>query len=372
MQNDKIAKAKAGLILDQPFFASILLSMPLIEDKTVPTFGTDGDTIYYNPDFLASLSLQEVTFTLAHEVLHCVFQHMMRRETRNHNRWNIAADYVINDLLQKEKIGVMPQGGLIDSRLVAKGNGTAEGVYSLLPDETEQKGPGEQGGAMDKVMDAGIDEATINQKSAEMKVRVIQAQNAAKMCGKMSAGMERLVKELTKTQTDWRTLLRRFLSERAKIDLSFAKPKRRFLAEDIYLPSLTGEKLGCVAVAVDCSGSINERVLSAFESEIRGIFEDTNPAKIKIIYFDSEVLRVQDIEADGEFKLTPIGGGGTAFSPIFDLLAKEMEAPTACVVLTDLECNDFGPAPSYPVLWASTEENSHAPFGEVITLKGDF
>lgn len=370
--SDVLAKAKAGLILDQPFFASILLSLPLIKDESIPTFATNGDEIRYNPKFLDSLTLPEVTFVLAHETMHCVFQHMHRREDRTPKRWNVAGDYVINDLLHKENVGIMPSVGLLDPKLVQDGGGTAEGVYKLLPDESEIPETGDEGGSLDTVSDAGKDEAEIAQKQAEMKVKIIQAKNAAKMMGKLSAGVERWVDEAVKTQNDWRSLLRRFLSERAKVDLSYAKPKRRFLSEDMIIPSLIGERLGVIAVAVDCSGSINTEVLNAFEAEIKAIFEDTRPTEIKIVYFDSEVLRVDTVLENDEVKLKPIGGGGTAFSPIFECLNDLETVPTACVVLTDLCCNDFGDVPPYPVLWATTDACDKVPFGEIVELKGEF
>lgn len=381
-----IAKAKAGLILDQPFFASILLSMPMVEDASVPTMATDGDSISFNPQWVATLSLSEVTFVLAHETLHCVFQHMLRLGNKNHNKWNIAADYVINDLLVNERIGTMPQGGLLDAALVKQGKGTAEGVYNLLPKDAEDKKPGQKGGSMDEMVQPGqtpstkgqpgkpggqpVDAATLAKKESEMRVKVLQAKNAAKMQGKLSAGLERLVQDVVRTETDWRAVLRRFFSERAKTDLSYARPKRRFLAEDIYLPSLTGEKLGAVVIAVDCSGSINAALLGAFEKEIKGIMQDTAPSEIKVMYFDSKVLKTDTYEQDAEISLKPVGGGGTAFSPIFEAIAALDSVPTACVILTDLMCNDFGDAPGCPVLWASTERRYQpVPFGEVIVLK---
>lgn len=364
---NNIAKAKADLIIRQPFFATILLGLKMSEDATIPTMATDGESIRFNSEWTNALTLPEVVFVLAHETLHCVFQHMHRRENRNANRWNIAADYVINDLLVREGIGKMPSVGLLDAALVAQGNGTTEGVYNLLPKETEEKGAGCNGGALDQVTDASNDPATNSQKEAEMRVKIVQAKNAAKMAGKMSAGLERLVGDLVKTRTDWKTILRRFLTERAKTDLSYARPKRRFLAEDIYLPSLVGEKAGPVVVAIDCSGSVSADLLNQFQGEISVIVEDSKPSALKVVYFDSKVLKIEDMDPDAPIGLKPLGGGGTRFSPIFETLDALDEQPLAVVVLTDLQCDDFGPCPAYPVLWASTDLED-APFGEVVKI----
>lgn len=368
MKHLTLAKARAGLILDQPFFASILLGLPLVEDSTVKTFATDGDSIFFNPQWLETLALPEVTFVLAHETLHCVFQHMHRREGRNANRWNIAADYCINDVLVKEKIGVMPKGGLYDPQLVIQGKGTAEGVYKLLPDSTEKQGAGSDGGAMDECRDAGKDPAETKAKEAEMRVKIAQARNAAKMQGKLSAGLDRLVKEMTRVDSNWKEVLRRFFTERAKNDLSYSRPKRRFLADDLYLPSLVGERLGVVAVGVDCSGSVDANMLNLFTREIQGIFQDGAPLAIHVLYFDSKVLKTETFGPDDTLTVKPCGGGGTAFSPVFKALEAMDVKPVACVMLTDLCCSDFGPVPSFPVLWASTDRKGTAPFGEVMYI----
>jgi predicted metal-dependent peptidase len=364
---NNILKAKAALILDQPFFATILLGMTVKEDPSVKTFAVDGTHVFYNPEFAATLTLNETVFVLAHETLHCVFQHMHRRGTRNANRWNQAADYVINDILVRENVGSMPQGGLHDSALVAQGNGTTEGVYGVLPAESESNGPGETGGSLDDCKDADTDPAKLAEKESEMKVRVIQAEGAARAAGKMPASLSRLVKDMTKTRTDWRATLRRFMTERTRTDYSYAKPKRRFLAEDIILPGLAGEQLGEIIVAVDCSGSCWS-ILETFSKELAGIVEDTKPARVRVLYFDTEVSHVDTFERDDTVSLEGHGGGGTDFAPIFEHIESEGWNPAACVVLTDLEGPFGSRVPSYPVLWASICPGS-APFGEVMEVR---
>jgi predicted metal-dependent peptidase len=385
-----LSKAKAQIILNNPFFASILMGMPMIEDNSVPTMGVDGEKIMINVDYLNTLSLDNIQFVLAHEALHCVFQHMFTLGDKDAERWNHACDYVINDLLSKEKnVGIMPKGGLLNADLVKRGGGTAEGVYALLPSSPKAQpqpgqgkpgqgqpsnypAPGQPGGALDQLIKPSQDQAELSQKQAELNVRIIQARNIAKACGKLSAGIDRLVSEAVHVDTPWKDVLRQFFSERAKIDPSYGRPKLRFLAEDLILPSLVGERMGKVVVAVDCSGSINERLLALFSAELNGIMEDVQPSEIQVIYFDSKVLKVDAFTCeDLPVKLTPVGGGGTMFSPIFEEVAKGQE-PAACVVLTDLYCDDFGPAPTYPVLWASTVRHSErVPFGSVIFIKGE-
>ena len=125
--------------------------------------------------------------------------------------------------------------------------------------------------------------------------------------------------------------------------------------------------LGEIVVAVDCSGSIGEHELNIFAAEIRGITEDTKPVALHVVYFDSEVCHHDTFGPDDQLHVEPHGGGGTAFSPIFEFVESKGIDPACAVVLTDLCCNDFGPAPHYPVLWVSTDPGT-APWGEIIHM----
>lgn len=367
---DMLGRAKANLILEQPFYASIICNLPFIERFDIPTLATNGDWVAYNPTFLAPFSLDEVKWALCHEVLHCVFDHMFRRGQRDRVKWNIAGDYVINQLLEDEKIGKRIDGTLFDPNIVAAGGGTTDGVYDILPENAGGDGSGrcDGSGSFDDVIDSGGTDAEKAEAEARMKVAIAQAAQAAKMCGKLSANMERLVNLGLKSRVDWRDVLRRFVSARAKVDYTFGRPKRRFLAEDMYLPSMSGERMGEILIAVDCSGSIGPDELDEFATEIHAIKEDMLPSMIHVIYFSHEVTHVESYDTDDSLDIKGHGGGGTAFSPIFVEAANRDFDVACCVVLTDLYCGDFGPPTPYPTLWVSNGA-SEAPWGEVVMMK---
>jgi predicted metal-dependent peptidase len=134
------------------------------------------------------------------------------------------------------------------------------------------------------------------------------------------------------------------------------------------LPSVSGEALGDVVVAVDCSGSVTLAETQAFAAEMRGVKEDGNPQNIYVVYFTDRVNSVESFSRDEPLMVAPNYTGGTAFSPIFAEIADRGIEPSACVVLTDLYCNDFGPQPEYPVLWVTNGETK-APWGEVVEMK---
>jgi len=365
----RISKAKTALILEHPFIGSVALNMPMSIDNSVPTAATNGKRVLFNEEFCNGLSDEELKFLVAHECMHPMLEHNFRRGERDTYKWNQAADYVINKLLTDEGIGKMPEQGLLDDNIYKQGGGTSDGIFNLLPDTPQDgQGNGGQGQPLDSCEDGQGSPAEVSQQQAEWKVKVAQAAQSAKMMGKMSAGLERLVDEILKPKVDWRDVLQRFVVKCRSDQRSWARPNRRFLSQGLYLPSVSGESLGEIAFAVDCSGSIGQDEINQFASEITTVWQDQRPTKVHVIYFDSEVSHYDEFGQDDEPVVKPHGGGGTAFSPVFRYMADKGIEPVACIFLTDLCCDDFGDAPDYPVLWVSTHDDK-APFGEVVMME---
>ena len=365
----KLAKAKTALILEHPFVGTIALSMPFEFDESIKTAATNGKRIKFNPEFVDSLTDEEVKFLVAHECFHPMLEHNFRRGERQGKRWNMAADYVINKLLTDESIGRMPKVGLLDANIYNAGHGTSEGIYNILPEQDESggSGAGEPGGPLDDCEDGDGSPAEQQQQQAEWKVKVAQAAQAAKMMGKMTANMQRLVDEVLQPKVDWREVLQKFLVKARTDQRSFARFSRRFIAQGLYLPSVSGEQMGEVCFAVDCSGSIDQKTVNQFASEIKRVKEDLMPERIHVLYFDSEVSHVESYEQHDDLDIKPHGGGGTDFAPVFEKIIELGINPVAIVFLTDLCCNSFGDLPDAPVLWVTTDPGK-APFGEVVEM----
>ena len=355
----RLAKAKTSLILESPFVGSIALNMRYVITDEVPTAATNGKFIKFNPDFIGKLSDDELKFLVAHECFHPMLEHNFRRNARSQRKWNSACDYVINQLLVDEGIGKMPKMGLLDRSIYAAGGGTADGIYNILPDEPDE--------SFDDCEDADGDAAEITQSAAEMKVQVAQAAQAAKMMGKLSEGMGRMVTSILHPKVDWRTVMQRFLVRCKDDTRSFARFNRRFIAQGLYLPSVSGEALGEIVFAVDCSGSIDQRTVDQFASEVSVVKDDLKPARIHVLYFDSDVSHVESYEPSDTLDIKPHGGGGTDFAPVFDKIVELGIDPVAIVFLTDLCCSSFGQQPDAPVLWVSTDSGT-APFGDVVLM----
>jgi predicted metal-dependent peptidase len=364
----RLAKAKTALILEHPFVGSIAMNMPFRLDENIPTAATNGKEVVFNPEFVNELGDEEVKFLIAHECMHPMLEHNFRRGERDPHKWNMAADYVINKLLTDENIGKMPEVGLLSDDIYNAGGGTSDGIYNNLPEQPEgSEGFGGHGQPLDDCQDGEGSPAEQAQQQAEWKVKVAQAAQSAKMMGKMSAGLERLVGDLLTPKVDWRDVLQRFVVKSRTDERSFSRPARRFIQQGMYMPSISGETLGEVAFAVDCSGSIGQDEINQFASEIITVWQDQRPSKVHVIYFDSEVSHYDCYERDDEPVVKPHGGGGTAFSPVFQYMEDNDINPVACIFLTDLCCYDFGDEPAYPVLWVSTYSKD-APFGEVVMM----
>lgn len=358
----RLAKARTSLILEHPFVGSVALNMPMELSEDIPTAATNGKRVLFNPEFIDGLTDDELKFLVAHECFHPMLEHNYRRNNRDHRKWNQAGDYVINKLLSDEGIGKMPSVGLLSDDIYNAGGGSTDGIYNVLPDTPDGNDP------LDDCEDSEGTPAEKQQQAAEWRIKVAQAAQAAKMMGKLSAGMARLVDDVLQPKVDWRDVLRRFIT-RAKTDQrTFARPNRRFIQQGLYLPTISGEVMGEIAIAVDCSGSISADIISQFAAEIKAIKEDMNPKMVHVLYFDSAVSHYETYEPDDMLDIKPHGGGGTAFSPVFRYLQDKDITPVACVFLTDLCCYDFGDAPDYPVLWVSTHEGN-APFGEIVYIK---
>lgn len=108
----RIQKARNSLILDHPFFGSLLFRLKGRECRSIQTMATDGVSIYYNPDFVETLNAATLAGTLAHEVMHPALHHHVRRSGRDPKRWNVACDFAINPLLADAGLS-LPDGVLI-------------------------------------------------------------------------------------------------------------------------------------------------------------------------------------------------------------------------------------------------------------------
>lgn len=385
MDDKKLMKAKVGIILSHPFFATLMMRREFIADDTIETASTNGKNIRYNPAFFDSLSNDELQGVICHELMHNSLLHHVRREGRDIADWNKAADYAINPLLIDSGMK-LPKWALLENSFRDM---SAESIYNVLAGRKQEnnknsgqgQGDGQGGqqqpqnsqgndpGKMGAVEDAPIhSESEKTEAEAKAKQELAQAAQIARQQGKLPASIERLVVEIMKPQIAWQEVLARFLDEVQKNDYSFSRPNVRYLNSGFILPSLHNVEMGEIVLIVDTSISIDEELLNTFAGEMQEISSTFN-STIRVLYVDSKFQGEQIIEPDDIFKLQPKGGGGTDFRPGFDYIDKNDIAPKAVVYFTDLVCSRFPNEPAYPVLWAKYGNYEQpVPFGEVIQI----
>jgi predicted metal-dependent peptidase len=409
----KLAAARTRLILDKPFLGALVLRLPMHAARPdwCPTTATDARAFYYNPEYIAGLSLEQTQFMLAHEALHCALSHFARRAHRLQHRWDLACDYAINPLLIDD--GLKPPPNTLHMPLY-KGM-TAEEIYPLLDDNDQsqtldkhaydcQAGGRGQAHGNDRGMregdvekgrpgpeDGGLSEGSANPKprgegtegpagepepltpderetlAVQWQHRMAGAAQQAMQAGKLGGELRRMIDHLLQPQLPWRMLLARYMTARAHDDYSFSRPSRR---EGAYImPSLRSQQLDLV-VAVDTSGSIKDDEMEAFIDEVDALKGQVR-ARVTLLPCDA---RLSDgapwtFEPWEQFRRPAgiRGGGGTSFVPVFDWVERAGRHPDLLVYFTDADGVFPKAEPPYPVIWL-VKGRSNVPWGQRIQL----
>ncbi|MBI3523683.1 MAG: hypothetical protein HY066_04025 [Betaproteobacteria bacterium] len=397
----KLATARARLILDQPFLGALVLRLPLVEADAgwCRTSATDARALYYNPRWIEGLSSAQVQFALAHEALHCALGHFARRGSRVRQRWDLACDFAINPVLAEQGLRPPPEALVLD--LYA--GMTAEEIYPCIDDSLDQEtldqhlydsdgGEGGQGGQGDQgngeqpqqtpgvgaTLDGGEAKAAMappaplaaaerEQLAQQWQRHLAAAAQRAQEAGKLGGGLARLIGQMLQPVLPWRSLLAQYLSQMAQHDYSYARPSRR--EGEMIFPSLRSSQAE-LCVALDISGSVGAAELAQFVSEVDAI-RGALPARVTLFACDAALA------PDAPWLFEPwqalslprslIGGGGTAFAPVFEWVAREGRAPDALLYFTDALGEFPAAPPDYPVLWL-VKGKAPVPWGRRIQL----
>lgn len=376
-QMKKVRAARIALLAKHPFFGDLAFGMPIEWSETLdpPTAATDGTKIVFHPDFVDDIAQEEVVFLIAHEVMHPALMHLLRKGNRCPKRWNVACDIVVNQLLIESRIGKMPAIGIYDPYLYRTGQGKVEKIYDLLPEQEYSEpgtGVGEGStGSMDAMLDVPANKA--EDMAASWRNKLQQALHTARQAGNLPGGLEQFVEQMTTPKVCWQDKLRNFVMTTRGGERTWTRSNRRHLSSGIMLPGTYGEKMGEIAFLIDCSGSTSDGMVGQCAAELASIQEELRPEKIHVLYFDTDVKKHEEYEADDPLNIKAYGRGGTCFRTSFEYMDKAGISPECVIVATDLDCADFGPDPGYPVLWCVMETQRgykhKAPWGEVLQVE---
>ena len=368
----KVSKAKALLILDHPFFGTTVSRRTIKYGDEVPTAGMSATgQIVLNPEWVEPLTVKEIMFLLAHEAMHYMLSHALRRQNRDHTAWNVACDKVINDTLIDAKVGTFIDGGvtLEDARHKA-----SEELYDADDDDMGSGGIGEDVGDIVDENGQPLDDATVQQLQAQAKIEAIQSAKIAKQKGKLPASIERIIDEMVNVVTPWHEKLERYMSAKVRDGYSWNRPNRRFVGQGMYLPGYDYiPRMGEVVIAVDTSGSLNDKDLALFSGHINRIVDTCTPEKITVLYCDYAIGGTTEYTPDDlPIVLKPVGGGGTSFKPVFKWLDSYDGEVECLIYFTDGwgdqdELDQLSITGKVDTVWLTTDKEDF-PFGEVITF----
>lgn len=355
-----------------------------VDDK-VPTACTDGYNTTYGRAFIDKLPEIEVRALVLHENLHKAFRHTTVWE-RLYKEWpqlaNMACDYVINLLIQDSdpqgKDVKLPDCGLLDPKYRGWDAGT---VFRDLKQQAETqkkvhvKTVGDQKGKDVPVTDGGMDGVGLDEhdwENAQSMTREEKEQIAkdvdqalrqgAILAGKMGANVPREIGDILEAKIDWREAMREFVNSFCmdKDDSTWRRPNRRWIGQDTYMPSLIGEAVGRIVVAIDMSGSIGSEEISQFLGEVKNICDVVKPEAIDLLYWDTKVCQHEVYTQDQLEMLVgstkPRGGGGTDVTCV-PIYMKQHKIKAECaVILTDGYLGgDWGDW-DCPTLWGITTD----------------
>ncbi len=161
--------------------------------------------------------------------------------------------------------------------------------------------------------------------------------------------------------------MQKYLNAFSKSDYSFRKPNRRFFPE-YHLPSLYGNKLMNLTIAVDTSGSVSDEDFHVFVSEVASILRMMKPDEITLLQFDTGIKsidKIKDIKDLMKCKFT--GRGGTQIAPVLEWA--NANKPQLLLVFSDGEFNFYGSTTKSETLWIihnDTQGSFKPTFGKTI------
>jgi predicted metal-dependent peptidase len=393
-----LAQDRQKLLLKMPFVGALLMRLDLVpvRDERLSTAATDGDRIYVDIEFYMKLKSEERLFVLAHEAWHCALIHFMRRQNRDKERFNIAADLEIHFILTDE--GLKPPF-VLPHNPNWKGL-SAEEIYERIPKMAGETAPGGQvengkesanikglgsGQGFDKHLEKGegggesfagagsavgsgfgkgcdADYSPEVKPGAEERCRerlTAAVQQYERTKGTLPVGIVGLVNAVLRPEINWKELLAQFVTNCYGGSRRWLPPARRHVWKGLYLQSQRTERLRAV-VAVDTSGSTSGD-LPRFFSELTALLNSFGSYELTVIQCDAEVGKVEHfddcapLDPNREWEVT--GFGGTDFCPVFRYIDEHSELdPSLLIFFTDGDGAYPERPPAYPVMWLLTHD----------------
>lgn len=381
-------RARIQLYRNQPFFGYLAQHLTIVKTENLPTMAVDDrGRMYFNPEFVDTLSEEELNGVVAHEVMHKALRGFKRQGNRDNQKWNIAQDLVINYILIHENDFELPDGALLPDEEgtfdFAEGaeeqfdempdeladqirelepvedidDSNFEQVYDKVPvlespeggwghDEHIQTGDGDGSGDSEagvpdqEVEGVGKDEIPDGRDDVDWEAAVAAAQEHAAGQGKEPGGMEDMLDVTKQEGVDYKRLISQTIASLVPSEYTFRRPHKSSRAVGAYLPDLKVDEGLDVIVAMDTSGSVSDDLLKQFFGEVKNLVDTFENVQLTVIQHDAAVQRVDEYDnaSTSDFDTVEIAGrGGTSHIPVFKEIEEEymVHGPTVFIGLTD-------------------------------------
>ena len=389
-EEQKLQQARMHLYMKEPWLGTLMHSLvyKLVDSTQIKTACTDGKAMYFNIHFISKLSLEEVTFLVGHELLHCLLNHILRKkEDYIHILWNYACDYAVNSLLIEAKIGTPPEGVLYQKKYAQC---TAEKIYrdllvrsktahsqasnitlqqaselfrgstldEHLPDVQDDQGLldeleqyREQEAAQREAQHASgeQDAPIISDKTAQETFEewrnkfedFSESMRGSSKGGSSTSLLNKLVQIYDankRSKIDWRLALSEYIQQKLDKDTSFTRPHRKFQQYGYILPSTLPEETLHLGIALDISGSMSSEWISQFLTEIYNMMCAYPMVQIDLWSFNDEISNHQKLDFTTiqhlkEYKVYCING--TLFELNWLFMEREDIRPDVFILCTD-------------------------------------
>lgn len=393
----RISKAHVTL-MRHPKFAHMsgifMVGDSTVEDN-VKTASTNGRDKKYGRAFVDAQNDKAVNFLVLHENYHVMYRHLTTWEALykiDAMMANEACDYVINgEILDADPTGQLVELPKLDGQTVGlydrrfKGMNTKQ-VWDILRQEQEERGGNRDndpngGGMDDHDWDGAKEMDEEEQKELEREVDQAIRQGimaAEKMHGAEGGDARKRLKHLLEPKVDWREVLREFITSvcNNKDQSSWRKINRRFIGEDMYMPSLIGESVGGIAVCPDMSGSTwTGDMFQRIMTEVVSVAEMVTPEKVDLLYWDWDVTNHEEY-VQGQYQMMkdatkPQGGGGTRPACVQQFIKDKFLKPECIIMLTDGYVSDWGNNWPAPVLWVIINNKNAKPTNGTVVYIND-
>jgi predicted metal-dependent peptidase len=363
----KIERAYKRLLIENPFYGLFLLGISKVIDTSTPTAcvrkrGISCELVI-NPEFWETQNDIQQMNLIQHEVYHIVFQHMfMYNSFPNKEVLNLAADCEVNSYLQNlDSTWVTPS--IWNLKLKGGTKYYYEEIMKQCPPQSKSGSTG--GNGLPQTADDHSHWQEDFQNCSEAEKQLIKnqinsqiktaAEQTKRMRGTIPGEIQVIVDELLKVKPrifDWKSYFRRMLG--SIYDVNIKKTRRK---ESIRFPESAGikhKKKVSILVAVDTSGSVGNKELQDFFSEITYIYRAG--ARVTILECDSKISA--NYEYNGKWTGKVHGRGGTDFQPVIDYYRKNRKEYSALVYFTDGECDLPNNTPR-DTIWVITSDGKH-------------